>query len=180
MFTFGKKLSFRPLIISLLYFFVFGLIAGGFLGLGGWLAGLIAMLLVAGVHYPGVLEVEFNYFEVTDSQIKYYDFSSWWKRFLMIFMGPFTPLQSIDLTEIADARAIGRRKGKELQTAIPYPNALVGYTGLLSSIQNLYWIEITFKNGQKKKFSLARDKAYDTEKTINKANSAVDWIRASK
>lgn len=179
MFTFGKKLSFRPLLISLLLTLTIGTICAEIFGSWGWLGGAIVFAIMIGLHYPNVLELEFNYFEITDQQIKYYDFSSWWRRVLMIFSGPKTTLKSIDLTQVVAARTLGEKEGQQMPVGLPYSNPLATYTGLIATVKNLYWIEIELKNGQKKYFSLARDKAYETEKTISKAKLAVRWILAS-
>lgn len=182
MFTFGKKISFRPLIIALIFLLVVGSPIAGAFGMWGWAAGIGVFIVVVCVYYPGVLELEFNYIEITDHEIKYYDFRSWWKRVLMVFMGPMTPLKSIDLDEIVSARTIRQEKGEKMPVgmAIPASNFIGAFAGAVSTIQNLYWIEIELENGKKIKLSLAHDKAYNTEKTVKKAKLAVEWILADK
>lgn len=182
MFTFGKKISFRPLIIALIFLLVVGSPIAGAFGMWGWAAGIGVFIVVVCVYYPGVLELEFNYLEITDHEIKYYDFRSWWKRVLMVFMGPMTPLTSIDLDKIVSARTIGQEKGEKMTVgmAIPASNFIGAFAGAVSTIQNLYWIEIELENGKKIKLSLAHDKAYNTEKTVKKAKLAVEWILVDK
>jgi len=180
MITFGKKMSFRPLILSLISLFAVGSIIAGLFGTWGWLAGIMVFVVLVVVHYPGVLELEYNYFEITDHQIRYYDLSSWWKKFLMIFSGTNTLLVSIDLDKVVGARTVGKEQGKGMSPGLPYSNFLSAFSGLISTVRNLYWIEIKLEDGQHKYFSLARDKAYETDKTISKANLVVDWILASK
>lgn len=180
MITFGKKMSFRPLILSLISLLVVGSVIAGLFGTWGWLAGIMIFVVLIGVHYPGVFELEYNYFEITDHQIRYYDLSSWWKKFLMIFSGTNTPLVSIDLDKVIDARTIGKKQGQGIFPGFPYSNFLSAFSGLISTVRNLYWTEIKLEDVQHKYFSLARDKAYKTDKTISKANLVVDLILASK
>lgn len=79
-----------------------------------------------------------------------------------------------------DARTVGKEQGKGMSAGFPYSNFLSALSRLLSTVRNLYWIEIKLEDEQRKYFSLAHDKAYETDKTISKANLTVGWILAGK
>lgn len=79
-----------------------------------------------------------------------------------------------------DARTVGKEQGKGMSAGFPCSNFLSALSRLLSTVRNLYWIEIKLEDEQRKYFSLAHDKAYETDKTISKANLTVGWILAGK
>ncbi len=84
MLIFGKKMNFRPLVVSILYFVIFSLVLYGIMGSWSLLVGLFMFLIIGGLYYPNVVNIEFNYCEITPQQIRFYDLSSWWKKVLLI------------------------------------------------------------------------------------------------
>lgn len=113
---FGKKMNFRPLLISLAYFLLASLIAWDVLSLDNshnenwaWVIGFVFFVLVAFGYYPNVLAIEFNYCEISDQKIRYYDHGSYWNRIKMIFLGKASPLKEIATSEVVDAKFLGKK-----------------------------------------------------------------------
>lgn len=114
--TFGKKMNFRPLLISLAYFLLASLIAWDVLSLDNshnenwaWVIGFVFFVLVAFGYYPNVLAIEFNYCEISDQKIRYYDHGNYWNRIKMIFLGKASPLKEIATSEVVDAKFLGKK-----------------------------------------------------------------------
>ena len=122
--TFGKKISFRPLVISLIWFLVIGGVFFDLLAGWSWLVGLIIFLWISGIHYTGAIELEFNYIEITNCQIKFYDFGHWYKRFFLVLFGKLLAkqikLKKINLTDIKYANIIGKKELQNPSLAIPW------------------------------------------------------------
>ena len=176
--TFGKKISFRPLLISLIYFLVVSGICSS-LGYISLLFGLVIFLWVVGAYYANAIELEFNYIEFTNSEIKYYDFSRWYKRVLLVLFRKNT-MKTIDLKTVKQAKLIGRKKLNSSSFAIPYSPILAALTGALSASQNPFGIQLELTNGKKKYLSLAHEKIYNNQKTLKKANKVMSLIHKHK
>ncbi|MQS75730.1 hypothetical protein [Companilactobacillus halodurans] len=92
---FARKLSFKPLFNS----FVLGMAVGIFMYaifgrslVAGLIFGLIAFLILSVIVYPRSLPSLYGYWRVTDGNVYYYDYSTWTKRILAIFL-PLTKKQ---------------------------------------------------------------------------------------
>lgn len=181
--TFGKKMNFRPLLISLAYFLLASLIAWDVLSLDNshnenwaWVIGFVFFALVAFGYYPNVLAIEFNYCEISDQKIRYYDHGSYWNRIKMIFLGKASPLKEIATSEVVDAKFLGKKNLVKMAPTIFYPMILIYFVGIISSVNNLCGLQLKLADGQKVTLSLSRDKIYEPEKTINQAERALELI----
>lgn len=187
MLTFGKKISFRPLLISLIFFFLFGFLFWGVISslfgdkfiFLGWLIGAAMFLLVAGLYYPNVIKYEFNYFEITDKQINYYDLSSWWKRFKLVLFGRNIAMKSIDLKAIKSASLIGQKDFQKMPPSLTFPLYLTFSSGINAMIQNPCKLELKLSNGEKLSLLMNRDMVYDPGQTVKKGKQAVKMIQNS-
>lgn len=181
--TFGKKMNFRPLLISLAYFLLASLIAWDVLSLDNshnenwaWVIGFVFFVLVAFGYYPNVLAIEFNYCEISDQKIRYYDHGNYWNRIKMIFLGKASPLKEIETSEVVDAKFLGKKNLVKMAPTIFYPMILIYFVGIISSVNNLCGLQLKLADGQKVTLSLSRDKIYEPEKTINQAERALELI----
>lgn len=105
--TFGRKISYRPMLISVFI----GLIIGWFLYLiakslvVGILFGLISFIVVVGL-YALNLTRSFGYWETTSTGIKYYDYGSAAKSFKAILMPFKVNQQQVDFTDVTAANLV--------------------------------------------------------------------------
>lgn len=180
MVSFGKKMNFRPLLVSIVYFLFAKMVSTSVLVVTSpklvgwsWAFGFIFFALVAFVYYPNVLNVEFNYFEVTDQKIRYYDYGSRWNRIKMIFLGTKSPLKTISLSSVDNASFFGKEELVGMPPAMMFPTILLFFVGIISSVDNLCGIELNLKSGKKLDLSLARDKIYEPKLTISKSGEAL-------
>lgn len=183
MITFGKKMNFRPLVISLAYFLLASLIAWDVLAIvnsqnknWAWVIGFIFFALIAFGYYPNVLPIEFNYCEISAKKIRYYDHGSYWNRIKMIFLGKASPLKEIATSEVVDAKFLGTKSLVKMAPTIFYPMILIYFVGIISSVNNLCGFQLKLADGQEITLSLSRDKIYEPEKTINQSEKALELI----
>lgn len=183
MITFGKKMNFRPLLISLAFFLFASLVAWSVLSLDNfqnenlaWAIGFIFFALIAFGYYPNVLPIEFNYCEISDQKIRFYDYGNYWNRIKMIFLGKVSPLKEIATNEVVDAKFLGKKSLVKMPPTIFYPMILIYFIGIISSTANLCSLQLKLKDGQKINLSLSRDKIYEPENTINRSEKALELI----
>lgn len=183
MMTFGKKMNFRPLSISLAYFLFASLVAWDVLSLDNshnenwaWVIGFVFFALVAFGYYPNVLAIEFNYCEISAKKIRFYDYGSYWNRIKMIFLGKLCPLKEIATGEVVEAKFSGKKSLVKMAPTIFYPMILIYFVGIISSINNLCGLQLKLADGQKVTLSLSRDKIYEPEKTIDRSEKALELI----
>lgn len=183
MMTFGKKMNFRPLLISLAYFLFASLVAWDVLSLDNshnenwaWVIGFVFFALVAFGYYPNVLAIEFNYCEISAKKIRFYDYGSYWNRIKMIFLGKLCPLKEIATGEVVEAKFSGKKSLVKMAPTIFYPMILIYFVGIISSINNLCGLQLKLADGQKVTLSLSRDKIYEPEKTIDRSEKALELI----
>ena len=78
MLEFGKKVNYRPLLVSLLFALLvvsfFNIFHNTFLTV---LSGIAGFLLILLVHYYMNLPLEFKYWRTTDDSIQYSDLNNW-------------------------------------------------------------------------------------------------------
>lgn len=183
MITFGKKMNFRPLLISLAYFLFASLVAWDVLSIvnshnenWAWAIGFLFFAFVAFGYYPNVIAIEFDYCEISAQKIRFYDYGSYWNRIKMIFLGKLCPLKEIATSEVVEAKFLGKKSLVKMAPTIFYPMILIYFIGIISSVDNLCGFQLKLADGQKINLSLSRDKIYEPKKTIERSEKALKMI----
>ena len=187
MITFGKKMNYWPLFFSIfwaLFVFPFALILFQTTGVNAviWSLGVsvAVFLFVSGIYYPTALQYDYSYYEISANQIRYYDFSTRLKKFEMIFLGPNTPMKSLNMDEVEDAKTFGKSGVEKLPSVALFdPIISLPFLTKVSVIKNPYGIELELDGGQKEYISSARDKVYDNQTCTAKTKAALDLIQKS-
>lgn len=108
MLKFGKKVNYRPLLVSLGVALIVGLLFGlNISKLLGWEIGTIMFLLMILGHYWLVMPIIFNYWYSTDSTVNYSDINKLSSRLLMIFLPFQLHLKTINKNQITAITLLG-------------------------------------------------------------------------
>lgn len=106
--SFARKLNWKPLFNSL----IFGAALGTFIFIilkqnyvAGFTVGILAFLIQSIIIYPRSLPTLYGFWQITDKDVYYYDYSTWKKRIKAIFLPlakkqeivPFENIQSYSL-----------------------------------------------------------------------------------
>ncbi|WP_229714627.1 hypothetical protein [Lactobacillus apis] len=180
-------MNYWPLFFSIfwaLFVFPFALILFQTTGVNAviWSLGvsMAVFLFVSGIYYPTALQYDYSYYEISANQIRYYDFSTRLKKFEMIFLGPNTPMKSLNMDEVEDAKTFGESGVEKLPSVALFdPIIFLPFLTKVSVIKNPYGIELELDSGQKKYISSARDKVYDKQTCTAKTKAALDLIQKS-
>ena len=174
MITFGKKLSYRPLLVSLFAGLVAGFVTGSiFNSWIGYLIGLGLFIVFFFIYYLNSITVLFQYWEADQTGLRYSDLTNLKRRiFLMLF--PFkNKLIIIDKKDIATIKLIGHFDSDKIPLAIPYTLYLGILTPSLLMAKSPLALEITTTSGQVYTLDFSRDYAYDKKLTIQKLNQVL-------
>lgn len=172
MLKFGKKVTYRPLIVSAVFGSSLGFIFNqcGANMLISSLVGLGLFTAIFIIHYLNSSEVLFQYWEADQNEIRYSDLShASYRLTLMLF--PFKnnltvikkdQIESITLKENLNTNS------KDMPMALPYSPILAILSPALSMSKNPVDIDIKLKNGNTVELSAARDYIYNKRNTIEK------------
>lgn len=176
MLSFGKKVSYRPLLISLLVALLPGLAFTEVLNLGAGIAiGFGFFLVIFLFYYYPNIPLEFSYWEVDQNAIKYVDTDDKKNRLLSMLLPPSNHLTTIKKEDIRDVALSGNiHKDFNAPMAIPYTASLGIFYGGIAMVHNPDYVQITLKNGNKINLSVRRDYTYSRQETIKKLNHFFD------
>lgn len=173
MFEFGKKITFRPWIISLAVAFLPTVFTGDFfknwpLAFG---IGLIFFLYVFFVYYFPNVPLEFQYWQVDQETIKYTDIDNRRNRLLGMLFPPairFTTIQKSDIIKISLVGNLNKKY--ESPMAIPYTASLGVMYAAIAMVHNPDYVRLQLRDGQIIDLSIRRDYTYSRDKTLAKLN----------
>lgn len=174
MMQFGKKVNFRPLLISLFVGFIPGNVAYVFFQNGwvGLFVGLCFFSIIFFAHYYPELPELFSYWQFDGETLKYNNMASPKKRLVMMFFPSFAKMDTVKKSQIKSVKLMGDVKNQtELPSMVPFSNAYSIFYSRLSMMKNPVGIEITTTDDKKIYLNAARDYAYDKEKTVKEINS---------
>ncbi|KRO00014.1 hypothetical protein [Companilactobacillus kimchiensis] len=178
MFKFGKKVSYRPILISF-YYALIPIIALGVtndLGLG-LLIGLAVFSIVLFGYYLPSLPVTFNYWEADQDIIKYNDMTSISHRLSMIFLPFKNQLITINKKDIQSITVTGKLvKPEQVTYAAQYSAFYAVLTPVLSMIKKPVTLVLTMNDGKTIELSIARDYVYGSKKTLEKLDQFFDSL----
>ncbi|MCT6812101.1 MAG: hypothetical protein M3029_03020 [Lactobacillus helsingborgensis] len=184
MFTFGKKMNFWPLSLSLglsvfiglAFCLLFNFVAPNLI-LWSLLPAVLFFILMVAVYYPLILQYGYNYCEISQDQIKYYDFSNYWQKVMMVFRGPASPMKAVPMSSVKSAKPYGKEDLTQLP-ALAADFVFIGlFAGKMATIKNAYGIELELDNGDKLHISTAREKADHHDQGIEKTHEALHLIK---
>ncbi|AUI72239.1 hypothetical protein COSHB9_17740 [Companilactobacillus alimentarius] len=169
MIKFGKKINYRPLLISLGISLFVGLIFLMISKLVGLIAFLGVFAIIFGFYYLRSLPIIFNYWEASEDYIQYSDLKKISKR-LKAMLVPFpTNLRRIGFTSISTVTIAGDLVApKNIPTAIPYSGYLAVISPSLSMVNNPVDITFNLNDGTSVTLSVARDLIYQRKSTLKK------------
>ncbi|HIY93382.1 hypothetical protein [Companilactobacillus sp. HBUAS56275] len=173
MMQFGKKVNFRPLLISLLIGFIPGNAAYAISGNGliGLFVGLCFFSIIF-AHYYSELPALFSYWQFDGEKLEYNNMASPAKRVSMIFFPSFAKMETIKKEQIKSVQLMGNIQDQtQLPSMVPFSNAYSIFYSRLSMMKNPVGIEITTTDGKQIYLNAARDYAYDKEKAVKEINT---------
>lgn len=182
MLKFGKKITYRPLFISLLISllpgFIFGLIFKPVIGI---LVGAAICLISLLGYYWGNLPTLFNYWEINQKVVKYSDLNSKSECFKLLFVPLSMHLKTIDISNIKTVTITGNlEKTEDMPMAVPYTGYLAILTAAISMIHNPVDIKFDLKDGSSVTVSAARDFVYNKKTTIVKLDKMFAELNEAK
>lgn len=181
MLKFGKKINYRPLIVSLLTSLIIGLLFGlNIDALLGLQVGIIMFLIMFLGHYLIVLPVIFNYWYLDQNKIRYSNIKSIHTRLLMLFFPKMLHLDTIKKNRISSITILG----------LPQPDInlnsefVISEEGgflynLLLMINEPVKIRILTTDNKTVDLDLSRDFVKHPQETIAKINLFLKQFRTS-
>ena len=177
MLKFGKKVTYRPLIISILFTLIPLIPAIKFNWPLAYLLSLVVFSIIFFVYYLFNLPTTFNYWEADVNVIRYNDMKKISSRLVMMLASFKNQLTTIKKQDIQSITVNGKLANPD-EVAVPLQ--VTAYyavlTPILSMIKNPVTLELTMKDGQTISLSVARDYAYSNKKTIEKLNQFFDSL----
>lgn len=178
MLKFGKKLNYRPLLISAAIGLMPGLAANDIFEspAAGFIGFAIFFLFIFLGYYLFNVSILFNYWEVDQDQIRYTNMNSYLHRIVMMFL-PMTVnhLTKINLQDVASLTVQGTYdKPKGMPFALPFTPYMGILFPILSIAHNPLDVMIKLKNGQSVQLSMARDYIYNSAATFKKLDQLME------
>lgn len=181
MLKFGKKVSFRPLLVSLALGLLMGVIFNDILsGSVGFIMGTTFFLLMFLGHYWRASSVLFNYWEVNNGIIKYNDVNSPSNVLLMMLLPLSSPLKSFSVKDIQSITVNGNLKPASTPMAVPFSGSLGLFSGSIAISKGQNSLDVVLKNGQKVTLDYSRDLAYNQKETLEKLDKFFDSLDSVK
>ncbi len=170
MLKFGKKVNFRPLIVSLVFALFLGLISQQTVNTSiGFIVGASVFLLIFLGYYWRMLPTLFTYWETDNNSLNYNQMDNMSDRLLMMLAPLSNQLGKIDFDSIESATITGNlEKTNDMPFALPYSVYLSLLSGILSITRNPINVTFNLKDGSSITLSVARDFIYNREETIDK------------
>jgi len=170
MLKFGKKVNFRPLIVSLVFALFLGLISQQAVNTSiGFIVGASVFLLIFLGYYWRMLPTLFTYWETDNNSLNYNQMDNMSDRLLMMLAPLSNQLGKIDFDSIESATITGNlEKTNDMPFALPYSVYLSLLSGILSITRNPINVTFNLKDGSSITLSVARDFIYNREETIDK------------
>lgn len=173
MITFGKKLSYRPLLVSLFAILVGFTIFRIFNNWSSYAVALGLFLFFFFIYYCNSSTVLFQYWEADKNSLRYSDLTNLKHRIFLMFFPFKNKLTVINKQDIASIKIIGHLDDDGIPLAVPYSAALGILTPALLMAKNPFSLEITTISSQIYTLDFSRDYAYNKKLTIQKLNQVL-------
>lgn len=170
MLKFGKKLNYRPLLMSLFWALLCGSLFGFNISktLGIRIAIIIFGIIFIG-HYLTILPTIFNYWDSSDKFIRYIDKSNPFKRLLIMLIPKLDTYKVIDKKLIRSIQITGLPMTNDLLSSALFVATEGGFLyNLMVMIRYPVKVKLLLKNGQIINLNLSRDYVDHPAETIGK------------
>lgn len=190
MFKFGKKVSYRPLIIGSALGLLLGKVTYDVVGAGNsstlqqwfWtiLIGAIFFSIIVFFHYLPNYPLEFSYWEVDHDTFKYVDTGRTKNKIISLLIPTINPLTSVSKADIASITLVGNiNKSFEAPMMVPVTAAMGAFYAGIAMVHNPNYVRLTLKTGQTIDLSIRRDYTYSRTKTIVQLNQLFESLNDS-
>ncbi|KRO00020.1 hypothetical protein [Companilactobacillus kimchiensis] len=172
MLKFGKKVNYRPLLISLSTALVIGALFGLNISksLGLKIGAIMFLLMILG-HYLLVLPVLFNYWDSDKTSIHYSDIKKLNHRFLAIFLPITLPIHTIDKAKIISISILGLPQHNPSLSSELIVSEEGGFIyNLILMINDPVKIRLIMTDNSHIDLDLSRDYVAHQDETIGKLN----------
>lgn len=170
MLKFGKRINYRPLLVST----ISALVIGGLFGFNishslGIKVGIIIFTLIFLGHYLLILPIIFNYWDSDAKFIRYNDEINFGKRLFTMLFPKLDKLTVIDKKLIKSITIIGLPMRNGLLASALVVSTQGGFLyNLLVMMHHPVKLELTLTNNQKVFLDLSRDYVYQPAETLGK------------
>lgn len=177
MLKFGKKVTYRPLLVALAFAFV-PTVAFSFGGLTlGLEIGAAVFLFIVLVYYLPNLPLIFSYWQTDSETIQYTDLNKLSHRLLAILLPFKNQLLTIQMNDVQTITIDGLEKPVEQASfALPYSVPYAIMTPAISMIKNPVTLTFQMKDGRSIELNVSRDYAYNKKETIKKLNQFINSL----
>ena len=183
MITFGRKINFIPLSISIIFSLIIFFILDMTLTLASPLftpcataGGIIVFLLMTLAYYPTQLPYLCDYYEIDKDHIRFYNFNNYWQKVTFVFMGTKSPMSMIKTSAIKKAEIYGDDKILQMPAVATDLWITWIFINKVSIIKNPYGIKLTLDDGNTIKISATWNKIRDPKRTVAQVNKALELI----
>lgn len=180
MLQFGKKVSYRPVLVSLLIGLIVGSLVGAFFqtSIGGFLVTAVIFLTIFLGHYLVTLPNTFAYWEVDKDVIKYSNMEKKTHRLAMMLLP--TTMNNLTTIDMHDLKTIilhgSYDDPKEMPFSMFYNLYLVAFSASISMNKNPMYVTLITREGHEINLNLSRDYIYDPETTFKKIDELVEIL----
>lgn len=174
MLKFGKKINYRPMLLSLLIAVLPTIMAANILESIplGLVIGVAFFLFVFFAYYFPNIPTLFVYWEANQNEIRYCDINTPKSRLLGMIAPPAAKMITIQKSSIKSATVIGDLDNKyEMPMTIPYSGYVAVLSPVLSMIHHPDTVRLTLKDGSTIDLSVARDYTYSRDNTLEKLDN---------
>lgn len=181
MLTFGKKVNYRPWILSIAFGVLVGTIVSGLSWQISVLAGVIVFLISFFLYYYMAAAVFlYDYWEVDKDYIRYNDITNFKRRLYLLLFPNLIPLKSVKKSDVVSITTDGDY-GKLWQPPFMVNWSMYGLgNSVMTRIKTPVGLTLNMKNGQKINLTVSRDYAYNTEKTVKMVDQFLNEFQPSQ
>ncbi|MFC6202067.1 hypothetical protein ACFP1L_09330 [Lactiplantibacillus nangangensis] len=159
--VFGRQISMRPLITSLVVGAAFMLVMLPFFSKIGLqyvlVVGIVAFLLVSMLYFPQYLVLQYGFWQVTSQGIHYYRYNSWSDRVRAIFNPHATPQELLRFDQIKSVSVVVGHKIIESREIIGAPLMAYAPEFYLPWMRTARYLNLKLKNGEEVRLDLSWD-----------------------
>lgn len=177
MLKFGKKVTYRPLLVALAFALI-PTVAFSFASSNlGLEIGAAVFLFIICVYYLPNLPLIFSYWQVDAEDIQYNDLHKLSRRLLAILFPFKNQLLTIHIKDITSITIDGLEKPIEQASfALPYSVPYAIMTPAISMIKNPVTLTFQMNDSQSIELNVSRDYAYNKKETIKKLNQFINSL----
>lgn len=156
---FGRHISMKPLITSLIVGCMFMLVMLPFFSKIGFqyslVVGIIAFLFVSSIYFPKYLALQYGFWQVTPQGISYYRYNRWSDRIRAIFNPHAVPQELLPFDQIQSVSVVVGHKIIESREIIGAPLMAYAPEFYLPWMRTARYLNLKLKNGEEIQLDLS-------------------------